>query len=189
MEYETIFENRRPEYVHVCESGSKKLVDLAPGQNFKVTATDPQKTYARFSRIVYEPDGGVTLHDNKEWRHPDLLPTQFVTEIFNEGRVEHERIECNGQWHSCYKGIPKYVYPDITCRNLVLYSEIKIVVTLVKKSDPINPMYLLQDFKVEKVKKLRPKKDLERIREMLVEKGIGGKEFMREVDEAIQNAK
>ncbi len=186
--YETTFENKRSEWVHICDNGTKKLADLAPGQKLTVQAVDPSRTYARFSRVVFEHDGGVTLTDNKEWKHPDPLPTQFVTEVVNEAGHDHERIECNGQWFSCYRGIPRYLYPDITCRTLILYSEIRFVKKLFKKPDPINPNYLMQDFKIDIEKKYRPKKDLERIKAMYEERKMGGSEFLRQLDEAIQNA-
>lgn len=186
--YETTFENRRSEWVHVMDNGTKKLAELAPGQKLTVAADDPGKMYARFSRIIFEHDGSTTLHGNPDWKMPDLLPTQFVTEIINEAGADHERIECNGQWFSCYRGIPKFLFPDITCRSLILYSEVRLKKSLFKKPDPINPNYLLQDWKVEKVKKYRPKKDLERIRQMLVEQNMTGTALMRELDEAIERA-
>jgi hypothetical protein len=186
--YETVFENKRPEWVHLMDNGVKKLADLAPGQSITFTATDPGKTFARWKKIVYEADGGTTLYDNPAWKMPDLQPGQFVVEVINEAGADPERLECNGQYFSCYRGIPRYLYPDVMCRPLIRFSEIRLRKVLTKRPDPLNPNYLEQVWRVEKVKKLRPKKDLELIKRMLIERGVNGREFMREIDEAIEAA-
>lgn len=183
--YDTVFINDSKDYVHVMEDGSKRLLDLAPGQKAKVRATDSSKSYARWSKITYRADGSVVCDENPNWKMPQLKPGQFATEIFNWGKNDNERIRINDQYVSIYKGVPRYIYPDVTDRDFVLYEKVYFKVELVKKPDPLNPKYLMQDYKTVRENKPRPKKDLERIKAMLLERGMGGKEFLQQIDQLI----
>lgn len=163
--YITEFINKSSTNQVVREFG-RELLALAPGQVAKVAAYLPTTSYARFSKVVYERDGDVTVRENSDWAPPSIGPFQSLTEILNVDGAAIESITVNGEPILCYKGIPRLVYPDLT-DPLVFYKSMTFKNVTKKVPDPGMPSYLVRKTTLNIIKEQRSKRDCQKIKSML----------------------
>jgi hypothetical protein len=163
--YETEFVNKTDAHKKICEYG-RVLMELEPGQTGTAVSTLPTTTYARFSKVVFEKDGSVSVKENQDWEPPALAHGQFATEILNIDGAELESMRVNGEPVQCYKGIPRLVYP--TLEDPLVYYKSLTFRNVTKKVPALGmPEYLVAKTSVAMVKEPRSKRDCQKIKSMI----------------------
>ncbi len=166
MEYwETEFCNKRKTSVEVQERG-QTLLTLAPGETKWVESNSAKTSYAAWFRITFKEDGKVELEKNPAWVLSNVYPGQLILEILNiDGNNSETFYDGKGEPIVAYKGIPRYAPIEIwdSSWNFVAKLEIKLVEQAEKEGD-----YVVRKCKLEQVKTLRSKTEIDAIKRRLV---------------------
>jgi hypothetical protein len=136
----------------------KEMLRLGPGETKRIHSIVPTTSYARYSRIVFEKDNGVTHKVNPKWAPPPSWEGRWVLEIVNEA-YEHQTIRINQESVSAYRGIPRLAPVDID-DPLVWVRRLTIKEAVERTQDGCHPGYLKEQRRVVSVRELRPKRDL-----------------------------
>ena len=165
--FETKFENRSGGTQDVLEDG-KTLVLLQPGDKKMVESQDPSTSYAAYSRITYEKDGTVTLHENRDWRFP-LPEGMLMLEIFNRDGSPAETFYPSpggtAQPIIAYKGIPRFCCVDI--HNAQWASVARLEIKLVEHTEHQGDLVVRKKV-LEHVRTPRSKSEIKAIEKRLL---------------------
>jgi hypothetical protein len=143
----------------------KEMLRLGPGETRRIHSIVPTTSYARYSRIVFEKDGGVNCKVNPEWAPPPSWEGRWVLEIVNEA-YEHQTMRINQESVSAYRGVPRLAPVDID-DSLVWVRRLVIKEVVERMQDGCHPGYLKERRRVVSVRELRPKQDLMAIKARL----------------------
>jgi len=136
----------------------KEMLRLGPGETKRIHSIVPTTSYARYGRIVFEKDGGVTHKVNPKWAPPPSWEGRWVLEIVNEAH-EHEAMRINQESVSAYRGVPRLAPVDID-DPLVWVKRLIIKEAVERTQDGCHPGYLKEQRRVVSVREFRPKRDL-----------------------------
>lgn len=124
-------------------------------------------SYARWSVVTFKENGKVDFDENREWRWP--WPDMLALEFLNVDGTATEGLRVGNQIYQSDRGIPRYVPISPSDTTWAFYAKVerKFVEHRIKEGDYFIKKKILEDVKTE-----RSKREIKKIKELLLDEAI-----------------